>query len=269
MHRQALALFVTCAIAGLPVSAEAMRVSPMVVEMQTAGTKAVGRIQVQNINKADLPFETKVTRVDFDANGNVVETPADEDFLVFPPQGVLKSGQRQVVRVQWLGPADLPASRGYYISINQLPVPLEPGQATSAGAAVQIVYHMKALVTVAPPRAAPKVEVVSAKPVTITPKAPPAPDGASPQPTVDLTPLPGVEITIRNTGTRYAMMSGAKWTLKGKDRDGKPLVVVKTPDELNRDVGVGYLAPLNGTRTFRVLTGTAFGPDPITVEFAN
>lgn len=253
----------------LPVAAQAMRVSPMVVEMQTGGAKATARVQVQNINQTDLPFETKITRIEFDNNGNTVETPADEDFLVFPPQGLLKGGQRQVIRVQWLGPADLPASRGYYVSINQLPVPLAPGQATAAGAAVQIVYHMKALVVVAPPRATPKVELVSAKPITITPKAPPPVPGAAAPAATDLAPIPGVEVTIRNTGTRYAMMAGAKWTLKGKGRDGKPLSVVKSPDELNRDVGVGYLAPLTGIRTFKVPTGTAFGPGPITVEFSN
>lgn len=270
-RNRAAALLAVCALACLPISAEAMRVSPMVVEMQTAGTKAVARIQVQNINQTDLPFETKITRIEFDANGNTVETPADEDFLVFPPQGLLKPGQRQVVRIQWLGPAELPASRGYYVSINQLPVPLSPGEAKSPGAAVQIIYHMKALVTVAPPRAAPKVEVVSAKAVMIAVKVPPAVPGA-PAPTAATAPPPpqaGVEITIRNTGTRYAMMSGAKWTLRGKDRAGKPLVVVKTPDDLNRDVGVGYLAPLNGVRTFRVPTETPFGPGPIAVEFAN
>lgn len=270
MHVRVAALFAAFALACLPIAVQAMRVSPMVVEMQTSGTKGTARIQVQNINQADLPFETKITRLDFDDKGGTIETPADEDFLVFPPQGLLKASQRQVIRLQWLGPADLPASRGYYISINQLPVPLAPGQASTAGAAVQIVYHMKALVTVAPPRSAPKVEFVSAKPVLIAVKAPPPVPGATAAvPAATPAPVPGVEITIRNTGNRYAMMSGAKWTLKGQDTAGKPLTVVKTPDELNRDVGVGYLAPLTGVRTFQVPTTVAFGPGPITVEFSN
>jgi fimbrial chaperone protein len=257
------------ALVALPTTAQAMRVSPMVVEMQTGGTNAVARVQVQNINRTDLPFETKITLLEFDNDGNAVEKPADEDFLVFPPQGLLKGGQRQVVRLQWLGPVELPASRGYYISINQLPVPLAPGEATTAGAAVQIVYHMKALVVVAPPRAAPKVELVSARPVMIAPKAPPAVPGAAAPDPADLAQQPGVEVTVRNVGNRYAMMAGAKWTLKGKGPDGKPLTVVKSPEELNRDVGVGYLAPLTGVRTFQVPTGEPFGPGPIAVEFSN
>lgn len=265
---RATAVLAAVAVACLPVVAQAMRVSPMVVEMQSSGTQAVGRIQVQNINKADLPFETKITKLDFDDKGRPVETPADADFLVFPPQGLLKASARQVVRVQWLGPQDLDASRAYYVSVNQLPVPLGPGDANTAGAQVQIVYHMKALVVVAPPRATPKVELVSAKPIMMTPKAPPPVPGAAPAP-ADTTPKPGLEVTLSNTGKRYAMLAGARWTLKGKDTAGKPLVVVKNADDLNREVGVGYLAPVNGKRTFQVETGTAFGPGPITVEFSN
>lgn len=268
LHRAA-AMLAAMAVACCPIAAQAMRVSPMVVEMQSSGTGAVGRIQVQNINKADLPFETKITKLDFDDSGKPVETPADADFLVFPPQGLLKANARQVVRVQWLGPQDLDASRAYYVSVNQLPVPLAPGQANTAGAQVQIVYHMKALVVVAPPRAAPKVELVSAKPIMIAAKAPPAVPGAAAPAATDLSPKPGLEVTLSNTGKRYAMLAGARWTFKGKDTAGKPLSVVKTPDELNSEIGVGYLAPVNGRRTFQVPTGTAFGPGPITVEFAN
>lgn len=269
LRERAAALLAALALLCLPISAQAMRVSPMVVEMQSSGTGAVGRIQVQNINQADLAFETKITRLDFDDKGNPVETPADADFLVFPPQGLLKANMRQVVRVQWLGPQDLDASRAYYVSVNQLPVQLAPGEANTAAAQVQIVYHMKALVVVAPPRATPKVGLVSAKPTTITPKAPPAVPGAAAPAAVDLSPRPGVEVTLSNTGKRYAMLAGARWTIKGKDTAGKPLTVIKNPEDINREVGVGYLAPVNGRRTFRIETGTAFGPEPITVEFSN
>ena len=274
-HRLAYGVIatVTMAALALPSVVHAMRVSPMVVEMQTGGANAVARVQVQNINKGDLPFETRITRIDFDDSGNINETPADEDFLVFPPQGLLKAGQRQVIRLQWLGPVDLPASRGYYISINQLPVSLEPGNESAPGASVQIVYHMKALVTVAPPRATPRVSVVSVKPITMAIK--PA-EGATPLVATDAAAPPaepaigpGLEVVVRNTGTRYAMMAGAKWTITGKDQAGKPLTVVVGPDELNCTVGVGYLAPLNGTRTFKVPTASAFGAAPISIEFSN
>src|SRR3546814_1701773 len=52
----ALALIVTPALA--------MRVSPMVVEMESRGTNAVARIEVQNINPGNLAFETRVFRME-------------------------------------------------------------------------------------------------------------------------------------------------------------------------------------------------------------
>lgn len=256
-------LFAVVVLAGLSAAADAMRVSPMVVEMTTTGSGATARIEVQNINSAPLPFETQITQLSYDNDGNITETPADKDFLVFPPQGVLPVGARQVIRLQWLGGADLPASRAYYLSINQIPVQLGPAAANAAGAQVQIVYHIKALVTVAPPKASPKLEVLDAKAAMIPPKANP---GSAEAPTGPGTP--GVAVTIRNTGTRYAMMSGATWTLDGTDKAGKPLHVVIGPEDLNHDIGAGYVAPLTGQRVFKVSTPTPFGNGPIKVRFS-
>src|SRR3546814_8911481 len=79
-----------------------------------------------NINPGNLAFETRVFRMEIDKDGNIVETPADQDFLVFPPQGVLPAGGRQVVRLQWVGGAELATSQAYYVSVEQLPVAFEP-----------------------------------------------------------------------------------------------------------------------------------------------
>ena len=250
--------------------AQAMRVSPMVAEMTTGGTAAVARIQVQNLNPGLLSFETRITRIEFDDQGNIKEYPADEDFLVFPPQGQLGPSARQVIRLQWVGPADMPASRGYYLSVNQLPIQMSADSGGTPGANVQVVYHMKALITVAPPKAEPKVEAVSVKPIMIEAKAPPAVDGkAAPVASTPAAPAPGLEIVLRNSGNRYAMMSGVRWILEGKDKAGKPLKLVVTPDEINRQVGVGYLAPLGGTRTFTLPTSAGFGPSPIKISFVS
>jgi fimbrial chaperone protein len=237
-----------------------MRVSPMVVEMESRGSGAVARVEVQNVNQSNLAFETRVYRVTFDESGNVVETPADDKFLVFPPQGVLPAGGRQVVRLQWVGAPDLAASESYYVSVNQLPVPLEPTAAPdTASAQLQIVYNMRALVVVAPPGATPNVKAASVAPIQYQAPArgadaPPPPSG------------PGVEVTLRNTGRRHAMMAAFGWRLEGTGTDGKPLRVDVTAEELNRTVGTGYV-PALGERKFRIPVVAAFGPKPIRLSF--
>ena len=64
-------------------------------------------------------------------------------------------------------------------------------------------------------------------------------------------------------------MSGATWVLEGTDTAGQPFSRQFTSDEISKTVGVGYLAPSGGRRTFRLPTGTALDPaKPLTLRFA-
>lgn len=255
--------------------AEAMRVSPMVSEITTRGAGSSARIEVQNVGSTSLAFETRITRIEFDENGQMIETPSDDEFLVFPPQGVIPVNGRQVVRVQWVGDPELAVSRAYYVGIHQLPVDVE-GTASDAavGAQVQLVYHMKSLLTVAPPGAEPDVRVLSAVPAMVTTAAGPleltsATSEAAAAPAAASGEVPGVEVELRNTGTRYALMSGADWTFEGKDPQGQDVRVRLTANQINEAVGVGYLAPAGGRRVFRVPTGQAFAEgQPIKLSFS-
>ncbi len=259
VKRHARALLAALAALVLLVSpALAMRVSPMVVEMESRGTGAVARIEVQNINPGNLAFQTRVFRMEIDKDGNIVETPADQDFLIFPPQGVLPASGRQVVRLQWVGGAELAASQAYYVSVEQLPVAFEPGSPDALGAQVQVLYNMRAIVVVAPPGAKPDVKATSVKQATYQPPAPPG--------SKELPPMQdGVEITLRNEGRRHAMMSNFGWQLEGTDAAGKWLRVDISPEELNRAVGTGYV-PAQGERVFRVPV-PGFGSGPIKLSF--
>ncbi|MDQ8027344.1 MAG: hypothetical protein REJ23_01350 [Brevundimonas sp.] len=260
-------------IAGLMVmtaAASAMRVAPMVSELTTTGAGSTARIEVGNIGSAALPFETRITRIDFDENGELIETPADEEFLVFPPQGVVPVGGRQVVRVQWVGDAEIDVSRAYYLWVRQLPVATtaEPPQ-DSGAVSVSVLYTMKSLIVVAPPGAQANVEVLSATPMMVTPPTPEIDPSltqgvAPPAPVAE----PGLEIVVANTGKRYALMSGATWNIAGTDTAGQPFALVMTGQQVAETVGVGYLAPAGGRRTFRIPTGASLDPSqPVSVRF--
>lgn len=252
-------------------AAWAMRVSPMVSELTTSGAGSAARIEVGNVGTAALPFETRITRMDIDADGNIVETPADEDFLVFPPQGLVPVSGRQVVRVQWIGEPNIEVSRAYYLWVKQLPVATDPTVTESGGAvAVQVLYTMKALIVVAPPGAEPKVEVVSVRPAMVTPPAPEIDPSLTGGATVAQPPAePGVEVVVSNSGKRYALMSGATWVIEGTDVSGQAYRRELNSDEVSKTVGVGYLAPGGGRRTFKVPTGVELdATKPVTLRFA-
>ena len=251
-------LTVFSVLTALATPALAMRVSPMVIEMESRGTNATARIEVQNVNPGNLAFETRVFRMEIDAAGKITETPADEEFLIFPPQGILPAGGRQVVRLQWLGPAEPDTSQAYYVAVKQLPVQLEPSTTDSVGAQVQILYNMRALVVVAPPGAKPDVTATAVEPTFF--RAPALPGTAEEPPMLE-----GVAITLRNEGRRHAMMANFTWQLVGTGTDGKFLRVDISPEELTQAVGTGYV-PAQGERTFRVPV-PGFGPGPIKLSF--
>ena len=255
-----LALFALALSVVIPIGAklEAMRVSPMVVEMQTTGPRSTARVEVQNGSNGVLAFETRITRINYDAQGKQVDTPADNDFLVFPPQGTLPTNGRQVIRLQWLGGTDLPASRSYYLSVNQLPVALAPNE-KNGGGEVQIIYHMKALITIAPPGAKPVIDVTAAEPDMIQPKAEEGKPASA--------PVPGLRVKVINRGNRYAMLAGATWIIEGMGTDKKPVHIELTREDLSKLIGVGYVAPLNGTRAFDVPVGKALLPGTVKIRF--
>lgn len=260
LKRRSKALLATIAAIFIFVpAAYAMRVSPMVIEMETSGTDAVARIEVQNINAGKLAFETRVYRMEIDKDGQITETPADDEFLIFPPQGALPPSGRQVIRLQWVGDPELATSQAYYVAVQQLPVAFEPGTEEAASAQVQILYNMRALVVVAPPGAKPNVSASSVHQVQYQPPAPP---GATEKPPLQ----DGVAVTLRNDGRRHAMMAEFGWNLEGTDREGNFLRVDVSPEELSRVVGTGYV-PAQGERTFN-LPVPGFGPGPIKLTFA-
>ena len=238
--------------------AAAMRVSPMVVEMESQGSDAVARIEVQNTGPDTLPFETRIFRMEIDEDGKMTETPADDQFLVFPPQGALPPGGKQVLRLQWVGDPAPATSEAYYISVEQLPVALAPGSDDAVAAKVQVLYNMRALAVVAPPGAKPEVSATSVRPIVYQPR--PA-EGQSEAPA----PIEGVEVILTNQGRRHAMMSNFGWKMEGKDKSGQWLRVDVSPEELTTAVGTGYVPALGSRKFYLQISG--LGPEPIKLTF--
>jgi fimbrial chaperone protein len=251
-------------------SAEAMRVSPMVSELTTTGAGSAARIEVGNIGSSPMPFETVITEISMDGEGNLTETPADENFLVFPPQGLVPTNGRQVVRVQWVGDPTIETSKAYYLWVRQLPVETTASQEGGGALQVAVLYTMKALIVVAPPGAQPDVQVESAKPASVAPPAAEIDPSLGGETQAAPPEEPGLEVTVVNRGKRYALMSGASWVVTGTDTAGQPYTQTLTGQNVAEMVGVGYLAPSGGRRVFKIPTGgVALDPSkPVTVRFA-
>lgn len=137
-------------------SAQALTVSPVQVEMTSAGGKARATVTVVNNSAAPLPIEAVVQRMTLDENGKSQTAKAGDEFLVMPPQAMIAPGATQNFRIQWLGEPMLAASQSFFIFFNQVPVKQPASQS-----AVQIVMSMGVMVNVAPPQGQAGLKVVT------------------------------------------------------------------------------------------------------------
>lgn len=203
--------------------AAAVTVSPMVVDMETVGRRAVARLQVVNTWANPVPVEITVERVELDQEGTPSTVPAEDDFLVFPPLALIPPGRTQVFRIQYLGDPDLDRSRSYIFNTRQVPVEL-PQDAN----AIQILFNFRVVVNVAPPGARPELAVVAAEPVT---------DAESDRVTVAL--------TVENRGDGHGYLSRTELRLRYLDPTTDTEIWQRelTVEEMRRIVGVGLLQP--------------------------
>ena len=197
-----------------------MRVNPMIIQMTPEGRNTQATVQITNVTDILLPVEVTVMKRTLVAEDEIL-LPADDDFVVFPAQFVLDPGATQTLRLQWVAGEVPQTSESYYVYATQVPVPLKEGQS-----GVVVNYQFGISVQMTPRGVEPKV--VSEQIVAAT-----GPEGER-----------GYELTVRNTGSRYARMSEHALTL----RNGSDTYSLN-PEELKKSTGVGFMLP-GEKRTF-------------------
>jgi fimbrial chaperone protein len=251
----------TVAIAGFCLSsaADAARVSPMIVDLKPSGNGSVARVELTNDAARDIPFEVRVMHGEISEQGELTLTPADDDFLVFPAQAIVHSNTQQVFRLQYVGDPDLARSDIYYMSIQQVPVQIEPTQSQ-----VQVVVNYNVLVNVVPDGTSAEAVVESVEAALLEPEVPDEAD-ASAQPVASQPAQPGVRVRLGNKGTRLFLAGSSKWTISGTTDAGAAYSRTYQAQEMTRVIGVGVVAP-DRVRSFFVPTEAPLVQDSIRVE---
>ena len=137
--------------------ASAMTVSPVHVELLSAGNRNRSQISVINNSDRPLPVEALLMEVSLDESGRVRTSKAGEDFLIMPPQAMIPAHSTQNFRIQWLGNPLIDTSRSYILYFSQVPV-----QHARKLASVQVVMSVGVMINVAPPRGTPSLDVEAA-----------------------------------------------------------------------------------------------------------
>lgn len=150
-------ILLTIAVIASAFPVSAMTVSPVHVELLSAGSRNRAQITVINNSDAPLPVEAILMEASLDEFGRARTVKSGEDFLIMPPQALIPPHATQNFRVQWLGNPLIESSRSYLLYFSQVPV-----QRSKQLAAVQVVMSVGVMINVAPPRGTFSLDVVSA-----------------------------------------------------------------------------------------------------------
>ncbi len=204
----------------------AYEVTPMRVFLQPDRGQNSATITINNIREEPLPVEIQVLRRVVAANGEQVFEPAEEEFIIFPPQVQIAPGQSQAVRIQFVGELE-EVAEAFVVQVTEVPVnKLE-------GTGIQFTYNFGVAVYVQPPQARSRLAVGEAA----------ATDGT-------------LRFKVANSGNDYGFLTG-----QALEYRLGALRVTLTPDELSGMVS-NPIVPPGATREFAFPLASTPGAGP-------
>lgn len=102
--------------------ASAFRIGPFKLILQASGALSNDTILVENNTYETKAIVISTALRDIDNNGDEVRKDADEELIAFPSQMVLRPGQKQKVRVSYIGESEITDERAYRFIAEQVPL---------------------------------------------------------------------------------------------------------------------------------------------------
>lgn len=110
-------------------SANALQMNPLSLTLKPSGGGAKQSVTVSNESSEPIAVQFSVmTRQQ--VNNKEIRRPADNDFMIYPPQMIIPARSTQKVRVEWLGAGQLPREQAYRLIAEQVFVSLDDKQKT-------------------------------------------------------------------------------------------------------------------------------------------
>ncbi|MEH2361154.1 fimbrial biogenesis chaperone [Nostoc sp.] len=143
----------------------AFKLLPISRTFTPTGSGATQSYQVINDSNERLAVQVSIVQRQMDLAGKENYKPADQDFLVYPPQILLEPQKTQIVRVTWLGDPRPTKELAYRIIAEQLPIDLEKPQAnqTKPTGAVKVVLRYLGSLYIRPANVQPDVVLEGAE----------------------------------------------------------------------------------------------------------
>jgi P pilus assembly chaperone PapD len=216
------------AVIGFGGMAQAMSVTPVLIDLKTSGGQASDQIRVINTGDSELPVALTAKIATVGPNGELSTSDKEaDDLLVFPPQAIIKPNATQVFRVQWAGDPDLKESKTFVISVAQQPVAMPSGVS-----GIQLLYDFQVVVDVAPLEGEPALKIDKTELTT------------------DKKGARRAVVTVTNASNVHGYLSATKLRLELDDAAGHQVWSQSwQPEEVAGKVGIGLVQP-HATRRF-------------------
>ncbi|MEZ9697938.1 molecular chaperone [Vibrio sp. 10N.261.46.E12] len=136
-------------------------VSPMYLDLEDTGRLSSGNYTIGNVEQKTIAVEVSAFKVGFIAQEEVL-TPAEDEFLILPPQAQIPSAAIQNFRVKFIPKAPLSTTAVYRIVFSQLDLDSEQ---ESDGSSVNMLIDISTIAFVSPSggKPTPKVSIADNK----------------------------------------------------------------------------------------------------------
>lgn len=141
------------------------QLSPNGAILEPLGPKTSKDFYVTSTGDEPVAIQVRIVTREIAPDGKEINSPEENDFLVYPPQMVLEPNEQQVIKVIWVGDTAPTKELAYRAIVEQVPVNLTPVKVdNSAGIpiSITIISTYIASVYVKPPGATAKIVLESA-----------------------------------------------------------------------------------------------------------
>lgn len=184
----------------------AYEVSPMYLELEDRGKKTQNSYTITNPEEYSIAVEATVFKMERDADNVETLTPAEDEFLILPPQAIVKANQSQLFRVRFMPSGPIDKTVTYRVIFTQLEFEDDVDEESN----VTMLLEFATLVFVSPVGSTPDAKVTFGK---------------------------DHSLIVKNTGSRVLDLSTLNFTLSGKNQ------TVVTWNNLNRGRYSDYVMP--------------------------
>lgn len=203
-------------------SANAFELIPMVQDFAPTGAQATQTFGVYNRDAEAVAVQISIVKRDVAFDGTETLTPAEEDFLVYPPQAVIAAGKVQLVQVRWLGNRAPTQELAYRIIAEQLPVNVAP-RTEGLGGRVNMLLRYEGALYILPNGAVPDIRLEEVN-------------------RVETASGPKLAITLSNKGKAHGIVDEAVLTLRGRSVDGRSASIDLKDEALGELLGANVQA---------------------------